>query len=85
MGLNPKPDLLHQKEVQAPSKWWPLPTHQTVHRSRFSFPKLATLKMLYCSNNSQPSSKTIWVQTLNIPLSERMTDRGEWDSIIQGL
>ena len=77
----------HQIKVSIRSKWWPLPSHPPlpVRKSKFSFPKVAMVKMLYCNVDSEQNSETIWLKPWNVPLSERIANPGEWYSIIEKL
>jgi hypothetical protein len=73
--------------MTARSKWWPLRSHeqQPIRKSKLSFPKVSTVKMLYCSLDSEPTSETAWLRPWQVPLSKRMADPIEWHSIMQKL
>jgi hypothetical protein len=54
-----------------------------MHRSKFSFPKAVRVQMLFC--NTEPASKTVWLKPWDVPLSERISNRAEWSSILEKL
>jgi hypothetical protein len=56
-----------------------------MRKSRFSFPKVVTVKMIYHDADSQPASDTVWLAPWNVPLNERIANRDEWHSIIEKL
>jgi hypothetical protein len=66
------------------SRWWPLPSHAPlpIRKSKFSLPNVATVKMLYRSCDTEPTSETVWLRPWDVPLSERIADQVEWPSII---
>ena len=64
-------------------KWWPLPSHAPIHTSNFSFPEVATVKMIFANADSQPTSETVWIKPWNVTLSERIASRDKWHSIIE--
>jgi len=74
-------------EMSNRSKWWPLPSHAPlpIRKSTYSFPKVATLKMLYCNIDGEPASDTVWLKPWHVPLSKRISDQAEWHSIIEKL
>ncbi len=77
----------HQLQMSVRSKWWPLPSHAPlpIRKSKFSFPKVATVKMLFCSTDGNPPSETVWLRPWQVPLSKRISDQVEWHSIIEKL
>lgn len=77
--------LAHPMRVLVRSKWWPLPSHAPIHKSKFFFPKVATVKMLYSTIERQPTSDMVWLKPWDVPLSERIANRSEWHSIIEKL
>ena len=62
------------------NKWWPLPSHEPVPeaRSKFSFLKIATVTVSFCSAGSttQPDHKTVWPESWDVPLSDRLEKSG---------
>ena|SRR5450755_227811 len=74
----------HHLKMPVRSKWWPLHSHVPlpIRKSKFSFPKVATVNMLYCSLDSEPTSETVWLRPWHVPLSERIANQVEWHSII---
>jgi len=79
--------LKHRMKVSSRSKWWPLPSHarQPSRTSKFSFPKIASTTMLYCSVDREPTSETVWLKPWQVALSERIASRGKWASIVAKL
>jgi hypothetical protein len=73
-----------QLNMSVRSKWWPLPSHAPtpIPKSKFSFPKVATVKMLYRGSDGKPTSETVWLKPWRVPVSERIADQVEWHSII---
>ena len=56
-----------------------------MRKSKFSFPKVVTVKMIYQDADTQPTSDTVWLAPWNVPLNERIANRDEWHSIIDNL
>jgi hypothetical protein len=71
--------------VSERSKWWPLPSHTPLpsRKSKFSFPKVARLEMLFC--DGEPKADTVWLHPWIVPLNERISNRDEWHTIIDKL
>jgi hypothetical protein len=63
-----------------------LPTHKPVaaRRSRFSLPKIARVEILF-AGKEDPCEETVWLESWNVPLSERISHRGEWQEILKKL
>src|SRR3954464_4542510 len=55
----------HQLEMSARSKWWPLPSHTPlpIRKSKFSFPQVATVKLLYSNMGAEPALETVWLRS----------------------
>jgi hypothetical protein len=73
--------LCHLNYVRVPfNKWWPLPSHEPVPepRSKFNFLKIATVTVSFCSAGStaQPNHKTVWLESWDVPLSDRLAKSG---------
>lgn len=78
----------HQKKMAVRSKWWPLPSHARlpIRKSKFSFPRVATMTMFYCSSlDSEPPVETVWHKSWNVPFSKRIADQAQWHSIVEKL
>jgi hypothetical protein len=78
---------MHPLLVNVRSKWWPLPSHAPleVPKSKFCFPKVTTVKMLYRSSDSLSTSLIEWQRPWRVPLTQRIANCSEWQSIMETL
>jgi hypothetical protein len=45
-------------------------------KSKFSFLKVATLMVSYRSSEAKPNAETVWLESFDVPLSERLQESG---------
>ena len=60
------------------NKWWPLPSHDPVppRPSKFSFLKVGTITVIFRSYDIKPNDETVWLESWDIPLSDRIERSG---------
>jgi hypothetical protein len=71
--------IRHPIDVSSASnRWWPLPSHEPKpeRRSKFSFLKIGTVVVSFRTCDAKPDAKTVWLDTWDVPLSERLETSG---------
>jgi hypothetical protein len=59
------------------NRCWPLPSHEPKPpKSNFSFWKISTLTVSFRACDAKPNTETVWLETWDVPLSERLETSG---------
>jgi hypothetical protein len=60
------------------NKWFPLPNHTAIRKSKLKVNPLqaATVSVFFRTCEAKPNAETLWFETWDVPLSERLESAG---------
>jgi hypothetical protein len=60
------------------NKWFPLPDHTAAKKSKLEVNplRIATVSVFFRTCDAKPDAETVWLETWDVPLSERLETTG---------